>query len=138
MGRAQEAVNIWEDSRSWIPFSCSLQYNQHYVHLNLSRVPASQLQLQLLSTAAGLGLQGYTIRAEPTHFPSTNAEDIYICCKYFLLTFLLGGPPTSGTLGYRTAVSKSAQLPASPTQPSQLPLLSPGKEVLCISQHIVV
>lgn len=39
---------------------------------------------------------------------------MHIFCKHFLLPFLLGGPPTSGTLRYRTAASKSAQLPSSP------------------------
>lgn len=39
---------------------------------------------------------------------------MHIFCKHFLLPFLLGGPPTSGTQGYRTAASKSAQLLSSP------------------------
>lgn len=106
-------MNIWGIPGPGLPFPAHHNITRCSSPI-LSRVPASQLRTRLLSTAAGLGLQGSTIRTEPlTLHPSTLRRCI-ICCRYFLSSFLLGGSPTSGTLRYRIAASKSAQLPASP------------------------
>lgn len=133
-------MNIWKDSRSLIPFLCSPQYSPMFFS-HPKQSPCISPPVRLLCTAAGLILQGYTIRTEPAQFPSTNTEDMHICCKNFLLPFLLGGPPTSGTLVYRTAASTSAQLPASPRHSlHSCHHWAQAQEVLCItgSQHIVV